>query len=61
MCELEVAKCERRWWQPKKKTGFASSLSFFPPLPPHAFSQSHNHFRLLRVSLDRLGKKRDCS
>ena len=42
----------------KKKTGFASIFSFFLPLLPHAFSYSHNHFRLLRVSLDRLGKKR---
>ena len=62
MCALEAMKCERRWQQPKKKkTGFASIFSFFLPLPPHAFSHSHNHFHLLRVSLDKLGKKRDCS
>ena len=58
MCALEATKCERRWRQPKKKkTGFASIFSFFPPLPPHAFSHSHNHFRLLRVSLDKLEKR----
>ena len=58
MCALQAAKCERRWWQPKKKkTGFASSLSPFLPLPPRTFSHSHNHFCLLRISLDKLGKE----
>ena len=62
MCAPGAAKCEKRWRRAKKnKTGFASIFSFFLPLPPHAFNHSHNHFCLLCVSLDRLGKKRDCS